>query len=224
MFNGKNWIIILLGSHSIEIMTPDSEVVQQLPLPSTIINNNELLNRDGLESVILDWAKLRTYTSTEIIWLLSPSIYFDLMLPQDNILTRDKLRSDFIDSVPFENVVSRDYQLGKLQKVIATNQELLTAFMQIFAKSGYATRAIVPAVLLGEFTTLTPVLRNQITSKIAELTSLSLTSRDNLKSLPVSSGNVSPKSKSSLPLLLTVFLVLLLILAIVIYLNQYNIS
>ncbi len=224
MFNGKNWILILLSSHLLEIMTPDSEVVQRIPLPSTIVNNNELLNRDGLESIILDWAKLRTYTSTEIIWLLAPSVYFDFALPPNSEVSLDKLRSDFIDTVPYENVLSHDYQLGKVQKVIATNQDLLSAFIQVFAKSGYATHSVVPSSLLGEFTTLNGLVRTQALSKTSLLASLSLTLRDNVKNIPLNTHDLSAKPKSSLPVLLGVFLVLLLILAIVIYLNQYNIS
>lgn len=223
MFNGKNWIVILFSSQHLEIMTPDSDVVQKIPLPSTIINHNELLNRDGLESIILDWAKLRTYSSTEIIWLLAPSVYFDTAIPTNSEVSIEKLRTDFIDSVPFENVISHDYQIGQVQKVVATNQDLITALAQLFAKSGYATRAVVPSVLLGEFTTLTPTLRGQVINKISEFASKSLMLRESAITVPQAGPNAA-KPKSSLPLLLGVFVVLLLILAIVIYLNQYNIS
>lgn len=223
MFNGKNWIVILLSSHLLEIMTPDSDVVQKIPLPSTIVDHNELLNRDGLESIILDWAKLRTYTSTEIIWLLAPSVYFDTIIPATSEISPSKLRADFIDSVPFENVISHDYQIGQTQKVVATNQDLISSLTQIFAKSGYATHAVVPSELLGEFTTLTTVIRGQVISKISEYSSKSLMLRESAITVPHTGTNAA-KPKSSLPVLLGVFVVLLLILVVVIYLNQYNIS
>lgn len=216
MFGQKNWLVILVSTGTLQVVGQKDSSVATLTLPESIISHMEVINKDALYQLITDWLKLRTYTNTEIIWLLSGELCFDHVLTS---LDQDKLDSeivDFLDTIPFEEVASRTYLFGAERRLVATSSALLSALIQSFSLHGYSTRAVVPASLLTASRTLTMDLAHQVYKKSNELEALSLIASPP----PVSPPQVIlSKPKSSLPLLLSIFGVLLAILGFVLYLN-----
>ena len=213
MFNQKKWLVILVSTNSLQLMGLAEETVQIIPLPASIIASQEILNKDGLYTLITDWVKQRTYTSAEIIWLLSPEVCFDYLLTTTE---QDKVDSEtlqFLDSVPFENILSRIYSTPEGRVITAVNKDLLMALVQSFSLHGYTTKAVIPV----RDSTLTQELFTSTVKRSGEL------SRDSLLALTPSTpkkDDSKAKSHSSLPLLLGVFGVLLAILIIVIVLSK----
>ena len=219
MLGQKNIIVIYVGSHQLEIFGHSASTSSILPLPPTIINNLEVVDRDGLYSLIATWAKTIPFVTTEIIWLLSPGVCFEQTLTDAQKDLWDTLTIQFLDSVPFEETLSRVYNPSGGRTIIATNQDFINALIQGFAVQGYLTRAVVTAKSLGVDSPLTVDSVKQITSNLSQIL------RDNLIT-PDASTTIEPKKdqtakpKSSLPLLLGVFLTLLVILVFVIYLSK----
>ncbi len=206
----------MLSGNSLQFIGQDIDVVQTIPLPPTLVNNMEVVNKDGLYTLITDWVKARTYTNTNILLLLAPDLCF---YHQFVNIEQDKVDSEtlqFLDTVPFESVLSRTYALGEGRQIIAANKDLVMALVQGFTLHGYTTKVVVPAILAQAETGLTPEVENYAFKHLTELT------RDSLISevAPVVSSVAKPKPKSSLPLLLSVFGVLLAILVIVIVLSK----
>ncbi len=195
--------------------------VTSLPLPTTIINNMEVINKDALYQLVTDWLKQRTYINTEIVWLLGSQLCFEHVITSTD---PDKIDSEivqFIDTVPFEEVISKTYVSGAVKQLTAVNKVLVQAFIQAFSLHGYNTRAVVPARLVSSSDQLTIDIAKVAYKKENELDKNSLVNMT--PSTPVASQSnpaVTEKPKSQLPLLLTVFLILLAILGIVIYLYQ----
>ena len=226
MFGQKNWLVILVKAHELEIFGHDSKVSTVLTIPTTVINNLEILDRDGLYSLVANWAKTLTYQATEIIWILSSSVVFEQTFADSDKERWDTLIVQFLDAVPFEEILSKTYNPAGGKSVIATNQDLLTGLNQAFAAQGYTTKVVVSGKMAGVENNLTPDLVKKVLGNMTQLYRENLVIPDEEKSnfVPgtpsVSAGAVPAKPKSQLPLLLSVFGVLLAILAIVIYLNQ----
>jgi len=221
MFGQKNWIVILLTSNSLQMIAHNETVVTTFPLPSTIISNMEVINKDALYQLVTDWLKQRTYVNSEIIWLLGSELCFEHVLASTD---PDKIDSEivqFLDTVPFEEVMSKTYTAGPVRQLTAVNKILISSFIQAFSLHGYNTRAVVPARLVTSSDVLTLDLAKLAYKKENELDKNSLFAVT--PATPVASQSnpaVTEKPKSQLPLLLTVFLILLAILGIVIYLYQ----
>lgn len=224
MFGQKNWLVILVTRGSLEIFGEGDSAVQSLPLPATIVDNLEVLNKDALYTLITDWTKQKTYRDTEITWVLSPEICFTQVISstdQDNI---DSETLQFLDTVPFEEIVSRIYSTTTGRLLVATNQALINALIQGFSLHGYTTHSVVPGQILGIESGLTPELIGLTRKKAGELKRESLLvpvlAEPKMSPQVLAVGTSVQKPKSQLPLLLTIFLVLLAILGFVLYLNQ----
>jgi len=222
MFGQKNWLIILLTSNTLQIIGQKDTGVTTIPLPTTIISNMEILNKDALYQLITDWLKQRTYNNTEIIWLLGSELCFDHVITSTD---PDKIDSEivqFLDTVPFEEILSHIYLQGATKQITAINKILISAFIQAFSLHGYTTIAAVPARLVAPSDNLTLDIAKLSYKKGNELERVSLVppQTSTPSTQPVSQLDQSTKPKSQLPLLLGVFTLLLAILGIVIYLNK----
>lgn len=224
MLGQHNWLVIMVTRNSLQIVGLGEDKVQTLPIPPNIMNNMEIIYKDGLYTLITDWLKQRVYANTGIIWLLSPDICFEHTLSTGESSKVDSEMLQFLDSVPFEDILSRVYKPLEWRQIVAVNKDLVMTLIQAFSLHGYSTKVVVPSRQVQAESTLTPEIAHLAIKHAAELERESLVSAPNpIEYKPISSPGQapeSPKPKSSLPLLLGVFGVLLAILGIVLYLNH----
>lgn len=220
MFGQKNWLIITIKSHELEIFSHVTLQVSSIPLPINLVNNLEIIDRDGLYGQIAQWAKQFTYQATEIIWLLSPGVIFEDTFPDKERERWDTMTVQFLDAVPFEEVLSHVYSPLEGRNVVATNQDLINALRHGFAVQGYQTKAVIPASLVNATSPLTEATAKEIISNLSQILAGNMITPDDDHEDPLTVGLPQPKPKSQLPLLLGVFGVLLVILVFVVVLNQ----
>lgn len=226
MLGQKNWLVILLKPHELVLMPGGAGSPVTLAFPPAAVSNLEIFDRDALYALIASWAKGRPYQTTELIWLLAPSVLFEQTFPDSEKDRWDTMTVQFLDTVPFESVLSRVFNPVEGRHVVAANQDLVSGLIQGFAMQGYTTRLVVPAKLVGADLTLTPEIARRAVSGFNQLLreNLIIPASDNETPPQPQSQNSSPphpvKPKSSLPLLLGIFGVLLAILVIVLLLNQ----
>lgn len=224
MFGQKNWMVILVTRAGLQIFNEGENVIQSLPLPSTIIDNLEVINKDALYTLITDWIKQKTYIDTSIIWILSPELCFSHTITSTDQDKMDSETLQFLDTVPFEEVLSRTYSTLSGKQLVATNKALVSALIQGFALHGYSTQFVIPGQIVQLDTAITPDFARALHKRSNELEKENLILPTTLepKEPVYTSITSSPpaKPKSSLPLLLTIFGVLVAILGFVLYLNQ----
>lgn len=221
MLGGKEWLVIMVSKNSLQIVGLGEEKVETVIFPPTIINNMEIINKDGLYTLITEWLKAHPHAPTEIIWLLAPDICFEHTLTSSE---QDKVDSEtlqFLDTVPFEEVLSRTYKPMEWRLIVAVNKDLIMSLIQGFTLHGFATRAVVPSKLIQADSLLTTEVEHNTIKHISELVRESLISPPSpvdtyVTTNPSHTGGTESKPKSQLPLLLGVFGLLLVILVVVI--------
>lgn len=223
MLGQKNWLVIMVGKSTLQLVGLGEEKIETISMPAEIINNMEVVDKDKLYTLITEWLKQRPHEMAEIIWLLSPDICFEHTLTSNE---QDKIDSEtlqFLDSVPFEEVLSRIYKPLEWRQIIAVNKDLIMSLIQGFSLHGYTTKVVVPSRLIQADLILTAEIERNAIKHSSELLKESLVSPPSpIENAPITSSQTSTqgvKPKSTLPLLLGVFGVLLAILAFVIYLN-----
>ena len=220
MFNQKKWFVIMVFGNSLQIVGDGETAIQSIALPSSIVNNMEVINKDALYTLITDWLKQRTYASAEVVWILPSEICFEHLLRSTETNEMDSETIKFLDTVPFEEILHRIYLTQSGRQIVAVNKSLVMSLIQAFSLHGYITQAVVPARLAQAESSLTVEIAHHCLKHLVELEKESIVaSLSGTHSSDVSLA--SPvKSKSSLPLLLAVFGALFAILLYVIYLNQ----
>lgn len=226
MLGQKTWLIILVTKNNLQLVGLGESKVENIVIPNTVVSNMEVLNKDAIYTLVTDWLKQRPHTSASIIWLLSPEICFEHTFTSSE---QDKVDSEtlqFLDLVPFENVVSRAYNSSEGKQIIATNKDLIMSLVQAFSLQGYNTKAVVPSRLVQADSVLTSEVERLAIKRNYELARESLIAPTQTSALtPIGTSETqqsqsTDQSKSSLPLLLGVFVFLLAVLGFVLYLNK----
>ena len=195
------------------------EKVQTLAIPGTIISNMEVTSKDGLYTLITNWLGHRPHTGAEIIWILAPDICFEHVITSTEQAKIDSETLQFLDTVPFEEVLSRVYKPLEWRLIIAVNKDLVMSMIQGFILHSYLTKAVIPGKVIQADVVLTQEIAQNAVKHASELGRESLVAAPSpivptLSELAGSSTSES-KPKSQLSLLLGVFGVLLVILMVV---------
>lgn len=221
---GKNWLVILLSKNSLQLVGMGEEKVQTVPIPTDVVANMEVINKDGLYTLITNWLAQRPHTSAELIWLLSPDICFEHVITSTEQSKIDSETLQFLDTVPFQDVLSRVYKPLEWRLIVAVNKDLIMSAIQGFTLHGYPSKAVIPAKVVQADGVLTTEIAQSVVKRANELSRESLVSAPSpYTSTPVSTSSsqgTEPKPKSSLPLLLSIFGGLLVILVIVILVTR----
>ncbi len=219
MFRSGNLILVLLKSHSLDLYHVDSHEQTTLALPPDVVDNLEVIDVDKLYGAIAEWSKVRTYQNTDLVILLHPSVCFEQKLADSDKLAWDTQTLQFLDSVPFEDVLSHLYHPLDGRLIIATNNTLVTAISHGFALHGYNTRSVVPCSLAGLDSFVDPVKLKSLLGKLSNLAKESFILEPSPPTNKPTVAKPASSAKSQLPILLGVFGLLLAVLVIMVVLR-----
>lgn len=193
-------------------------------IPPDILNDLELIDSSKLESFIQSFIAQYKINPNQLIIVLSPQITFDQDFPDKQGEHLDKDIQQFLESVPFENVVSKTFRLEKKLKVIATNRDICDLFKNSFERQGFKVWAIVPVSILQEifFELAKSLDLHIILEKFYALKSYSFLVDTDEASYNVYNKEANLKKNFRLYILLGFFFTLLFILAIIVYLNFFS--
>lgn len=191
--------------------------ILKLDFPSDIFSDLEVLSREKLSIFIQTFLESNNFPSGNILILLSSNVTFEKDFT-GNVLSQefDRQVGDFLNYVPFENILSRTFKLGDKIKVVAANKEFCDVVKSSFEKQKFFVLGVVPISLLQNIMPeLTQALNLQLVlTKCESAREFSLYSIEEIKS-----KNPNPKVKKeqkNLYYLLMAFGFLFLIMIIVI--------
>lgn len=226
---GKNWLVILLSKNSMQLVGLGEEKIQTVNIGVDIIANMEVINKDGLYTLITNWLAHRPHSNAEIIWILAPEICFEHVITSTEQAKVDSETLQFLDTIPFEEVLSRVYKPLEWRLIVGVNKDLIMSVIQGFILHGYPTKAVIPGRIVQADAVLTEEIAQNAVKRASELSRESLVSAPSpivsyaapTQTTPGSSAPVEAKPKSSLPLLLGVFGVLVIVLvAVLLFSNR----
>ncbi|HSW89381.1 MAG TPA: hypothetical protein VLH19_00745 [Patescibacteria group bacterium] len=118
--------------------------IATLDLPLTSVKDLDIVSKDelvGLLTKFIDEHKTHTY---HLYILLSPAVVFEKDFPTLPGDEREKQTNQFLDTVPFERVLSRSYSLPSGWKAVATNRDLYDLLRDTFELAGSQMAAVLP--------------------------------------------------------------------------------
>ncbi len=228
MFNQKSIVLVFIDHSGITFFGGSLTEMVVVIVPETIIRDMEVLSKDGLYSLIKDWVKKYNLIGSQIVMIFSETMYFEKIFVQTE---QSQVETDiliFFEMVPYESIWSKVYPEKGGKRAIAVSRAFYEGLHQGFLLQGLPTKAVIPSFVLGDFEkqhSLDHKLATHILENLDRLCKMSLldTHESNVirPEAPISISSDQGKKKSTLPMLLSVFGLLLLVLGIVVYL-QYR--
>lgn len=121
----------------------------RLNFPPEMINNLEIVDKLKLQNLIHSFINQNSLSFLSLIVIITAEVLFekDWSLPQTD--TQLKEEEDFLDSIPFENVLEHSWIKDNKKKLIAANQDLITTLEDCFEKENCNFMAVFPYFLFG---------------------------------------------------------------------------
>lgn len=198
-----------------------------LDLPSDAVSDLEIIGRDRLDQLIDTFFQTDSLKNIEfdVILVFSKEVTFEKDFPDDTTKVKYEEIQKFLDMVPFEDVSSNTYKIGKKTKVVAVNKAFYDILHADFESNKAYISLVVPMAVLAE---INPEFANNLDLAI-------IASReDSIKQyglIDVNEGGLEREQKNSigikkkdmrLTFLIGIFGLLLLILLFLVYTTFFS--
>jgi hypothetical protein len=216
MAEGGRDAVIFLDKNRLFVY--DGNGILRLEIPENIIRDVDIIDKSGFDSIVDSFIKTRKLSLAQIWVVLSDGVCFSKDVAQADPLKLENDIRDFLEAVPFDQVLSKRYRAGGGVRVIATNLEYIEAITEIFEREGFSVEGIVPGAIFPGFN-VKKVMDVEFAKYILDNKSLMRTGNMLTKAFtPVASKPETPeapKKSKLLPYLIAGFAVLLIILVAV---------
>lgn len=220
MFGTKSPLIIcFINRNKLQFYSSGFGQIVAMDIPSTIINNLEVVSRDQLYVLVNQWLKQNSPGGDQLLFILSSSTYFDREIAGNDETGQETEILKFYDLVPFEELTTKVITVSNGKHVFAVNKLYLEAIQHAFYLQGLRVIGIIPVFVLGAHAVkqqLDPDMGAYVVKHAEVLLPYSVV--DALESggsasmnMPVSSA---AKSNSRMMVMVSIFGVLLLILIV----------
>jgi hypothetical protein len=207
--------IIFLDKNRLYIY--DGNGVLRLDVPENVIRDVDVIDKSSFDSLVDTFIKTKKLDPSHIWMVLADGVCFSKDVIETEPTKIDNGIKDFLEAVPFDQILSKRYRAQQGVRVIATNLEYVEAITEIFEREGFSMEGIVPGAIFPGFNPK-KVLDAELAKYILENKNLMRAGNMLTKvSLPVATTETpeAPKKTKLLPFLIAGFAGLLIILVVV---------
>jgi hypothetical protein len=213
--------IIFLDKNRIYVQAGDGVI--KLDVPDTIIRDVDVIDKSGFDTLVDNFIKTKKLEPSRMWVILPDTVCFTKDFSQADVVKSDSAMRDFLEAIPYDQVISKKYRSGQNIRIIATNLEYIEAVTEIFERNGFLAEGIIPGAVFPGYTTK-KILDAEYAKFILENKSLMRAANMFAKITVPSNNPIEPaapqKHGKMLPYLIAGFVVLIIILGVVLFLRK----
>lgn len=217
---GRDAVLFLDKNH---LFVFDGNGIINLEIPVGLIRDVDVIDKSGFDTLVNDFIKAQKLSPAKLWIVLAESICFSKELNPKIPTELENEIKDFLEAVPFDQILYKKFKGATGVRIIATNLELAEAVGEIFERNAFGLAGIVPQALFAGFNT-----RKTLDLEFAKtvLLNKNIMKQGNMlarveveKPQPQEMPRESKKQGKMLPYLIIGFVVLLSILGVVLYMR-----
>lgn len=116
----------------------------QLAFPADVVSDLEVISREKCAALLEQFLQSSAIAPGPILLLLAPHMLFEQDLSTTAPGGLDQIAQTFIDSVPFENVLSKRLMVNGKLRLVCVNKEYIDVLQRTFDKKGFTVHGVVP--------------------------------------------------------------------------------
>lgn len=143
--------VFILRRNTVELYKEDSASPLRLEIPSSVIENQEIVDHDSLEKLLGEFLAPHALKQSEAIFILDSEMSYQKVLPvtdEENDIYEVK---KIIDEIPFDAPNIAKTIIKRMDEIIvfAANKNLFFPIVRMLKKHGIQVRAVVPVTVTG---------------------------------------------------------------------------
>lgn len=213
MFSKKNVAIFYIDKNKGTFFTNSLPSALELIFPKEVLSHLEIVNAQKLDELISKFIESKKIPPCQIFIILGENTTFEKDITDIPRIERNVEIQKFLDIVPFEEISSRVFRVGKSEKLVVANKNFLKELNRVLMEKEFTISAVIPLSLAK---VIMPKLK--LESNLPTM----LKKIDALKQYNLLPTSAHSKSSSYLQnyrliILVSVFAILLTILGILVY-------
>lgn len=165
-FTKKQPSLLYLDKNGFYFYQAGLQSVISLAFLETSVKDMDVINAASLSTQISSFAGQHHISPAVITIILSPNITFEKELIGMTVGIQEEETKKFIDTIPFDSVLSKTYTIEKGVKVIGCNDDMYQELKAGFEKLASTIDNVVPYLMLGGDQSL---IQNLTTENAAQL-------------------------------------------------------
>ncbi len=227
MFSKSHPIILFLDRNGFSVYQDALTNIPKFNFTSDLVENLDVVSKEKFSNLIATFIQINKIAPSSLGIILSDNVvYF-----KDLINTSKEDVQNFLEDIPFEEVLAKVIKTDQLNRIVAVNKDLVMTISDAFVNKGSVAEAVIPSFLYGPVTNFSSgltqnnvqaILAGSEVFKIGNLLTdqekmISPSNMENEQKNPQSNGQKKPQNLRQY-ILAGIFVALLIILAVV-YLN-----
>lgn len=165
-FNKKQPALLYLDKNGFYFYEEGLPSIVSLAFGDSVIKDMDVINPASLEVQIKSFVEQYKLIPGVITIILSPNVAFEKDITGLSKDDQTKAVQNFVDTIPFDSVISRTYPVDKGVKIIGFNEDLYLELKKSFERASFGIDSIIPYQLLGIDQTL---IKNLTTDTATQL-------------------------------------------------------
>ncbi len=143
--------IIFVQAKGFTVYHPSFPTGNLFTFSQRYIKDLDILEKAGFEDSVSTWFVTLHIPLSNFIMILSDSVYFEKDIMQADIQKQAEMTKAFLETVPFEHVLTKTFPIQNGAKVIAANKDFCDLMITAIRKQKHTVESVVPAVIFGIF-------------------------------------------------------------------------
>lgn len=203
----------------VQLITP-----LKLDFPVNIVTDIDIIDLESYERLITNFLAQSKIISSDVLLVISPEVYYqkNITLPVDPVERQNQINL-FLETIPFKNLIYKDYSIGNQPQIIALNKNFYEPLVRIIEKNGINISAIIPFFVLEDLNlALTEYLPKEVKTifqKFKQITIYSLITGQDIDKITSTQIRRPKEDNTRAYILLAVFCLLFVVLLGFMYLR-----
>ena len=217
MMRSSNTIIVLLDRQKISIVASHLAAPITLDIPPGIFVDLDVTDEETFQNLLCNWLNQNKITPCSVVVVLSTSVYFQKSISPTNDSTQKKNQiDDFLQTIPFKNLLSKDYSIGATYQLITVNKDFYEPLVKYFEINHFNVIALLPLSILDAFklplATLSPKEAKSIITNLKILLPYSMISAQEIDKNYSQKMHYQAENKPRMIALISIFSLLFVVL------------
>lgn len=123
-----------------------------LDFPANIVFDIDIIDPESFDLLLVNFLEQSKISPADIILVVSPDVYYEKNITISLDPTERQNQIDiFLQSIPFKNLIYKDYLLGGQPRLVTLNKNFYEPIVKFFEKNSFNVIAILPFFVLDNF-------------------------------------------------------------------------
>lgn len=152
MFSKNHPIILFIDRNGFSVFQDTQPNILKFNFTPDLVANLDLINKEQFSNLIATFIQINKIAPSSLGVILSDSVIYTKDFPNQppsNNEYKEEIQN-FLDDVPFEEVLAKVIKTGNINRIVAANKDLIMTIAGEFANKGSTIEAITPSFMYGQ--------------------------------------------------------------------------